>query len=88
MPPIPFKHANMEHMMNPYNIKKTKIGILDYSTFLGVSDSVKRAMKMTKDALEKIGYKTVPIKLPQSFYDDVRDTYMAMSGNSELRWVF
>jgi len=48
--------------MNPANFKKIKIGMLDYSTFLGVSDSVKRAMIMAEKALKKLGYDVVPIK--------------------------
>lgn len=75
-------------MMDLATIKKTKIGVLELSSFLGVSKSVQRAMIMTKYALTKIGYKVVSIKLPEGFYDDVRDTNMCMLGNGGVRNVF
>ena len=56
--------------MNPANFKKIKIGILDYSTFLGVSDSVKRAMTMAEEALKKLGYDVVPIKFDQKVFEN------------------
>ena len=60
--PVPFKQEDMDYVMNPANFKKIKIGMLDYSTFLGVSDSVKRAMLIAEKALKKLGYDVVPIK--------------------------
>ena len=87
MAPIPFKNDKLERMMSSGNIKKTRIGVLEYSSFLGVSKAVKRAMDIAKDALQKIGYEVVPIKLPKGYYDDVRDAYMGMLGKSELRFV-
>ena len=77
----------MNSVMEKGNIKKIKVGMLDYSSFLGVSKSVKRAMNMTKDALTKVGYEVVPIKFSDEIYEEVRDAYMGMVGNSELRYV-
>lgn len=82
--PVPFKQEDMDYVMNPANFKKIKIGILDYSSFLGVSDSVKRAMKMAEQALKKIGYDVVPIKFEQKVFSDARKAFMGVvaQGNS------
>lgn len=38
----------MDYVMNPKNFNKIKIGILEFSEFLGVSQSVKRAMRIAE----------------------------------------
>lgn len=58
--------------MNPVNIPKIKIGILDYSSFVGVSASVERAMNITADTLRKLGYNVVPIKFKDEIWDGMR----------------
>ena len=60
--PLPYKQEDMDYVMDKQNFKKIKVGMLDYSSFMGVSESVKRAMKMTEQALKNIGYDVVPVK--------------------------
>ena len=64
--------------MKPENFKKVRIGILEYSSFLDVSDSVKRAMIMAKKALQKLGYDVVPIKFDQEIFDNTRKAFAGM----------
>ena len=45
--------------------KKQKVGVFVQSQFLPVSKSVKRAMQMTKDALESQGFEVVPFKVTE-----------------------
>ena len=54
----------MLKIMDPASIKKIKIGVLSNSSFLEVSDSVKRAMKMAEMALTKIGFEVVHVNIP------------------------
>ena len=71
----------MDYVTNPTNFKKIKIGILDYSEFLGVSASVKRAMKMTENALKKIGYNVVPFKFDQKIFDGAYKCFLGLVAN-------
>lgn len=68
--------------MDSKNFKKIKIGVLDYSSLLDVSDAVKRAMKMSEDALRKIGYDVVPVKFDQKIFDKARTSIMGVFANS------
>ena len=63
--------------------RKIKIGLLEYSTHLGVSKSVDRALKKSKVALEKLGYEVVPIKFSDKIWEKARDSWMGVVGNSE-----
>ena len=45
--------------------KKHKIGILEESSFLPVSDAVRRAMKLAKEALQRQGYDVVSFKVTE-----------------------
>lgn len=67
--------------MDSKNFKKIKIGILDPSSFLEVSASVKRALRMTEDALKKLGYDVVPVKFDQKIFDTARKSTMGVFAN-------
>ena len=52
--------------------------MIDYSDFLGVSDSVKRAMNEAKEALTKVGYEVVPFKFEQRIWEGATKAFMGI----------
>jgi len=80
--PMPMDHTKLEYMQNPQNFKKIKIGIIDYSDFLDVSDSVKRAMNEAKDALIKVGYEVVPFKFEKHIWEGATKCFMGIVGQN------
>lgn len=60
---------------------KTKVGILQESPFLPVSDATRRAVKETERALKTIGYNVVPFFLTNEVWDQARDYIMSMLSN-------
>jgi Asp-tRNA(Asn)/Glu-tRNA(Gln) amidotransferase A subunit family amidase len=59
----PFQQDVFDNILNEPT--KVKIGIFNESEFLPVSDSVKRAMRMTREALESQGYEIVEFDLTE-----------------------
>lgn len=66
---------------NPGGIK---VGILAETPFLGASKSVKRAIKLTREALTKAGYKVVDVKFTPKEYSEGRNLMMGMIQNGHF----
>ena len=67
-------------MKNDCDQKKT-IGFLQESPLLPVSPSVRRAMKMAKDALQERGFKVVPFELTAVEWQEGRDFMQGIMTN-------
>jgi len=52
--------------------------MIDYSEFLDVSDSVKRAMNEAKEALTKVGYDVVPFKFDKRIWEGATKAFMGI----------
>jgi Asp-tRNA(Asn)/Glu-tRNA(Gln) amidotransferase A subunit family amidase len=63
---------------------KIKVGILKETPFLPVSDTVKRAMQMTKKALEDDGYQVVEFEITPEEFAFARNTLIAMVINGTV----
>ena len=62
-----------------------KVGILKETPFLPVSDSVKRAMDMTRKSLEDEGYQVVDFDITPEEYALARNTLIAMVINGTVK---
>ena len=58
-----------------------QVGMLEASPLLPVSAAVKRAMQLTRDALEQCGYKIVDVAWPDKIWKKQRDLYFTMIAN-------
>ena len=58
-----------------------QVGMLEASPLLPVSAAVKRAMQLTRDALEQCGYKIVDVAWPEKIWKKQRDLYFTMIAN-------
>ena len=54
--PFPWKENNFQSVQGSTNARKTKVAVLQESSFLPCTDSVKRAIKLTEKALRDLGY--------------------------------
>ena len=61
--------------------KKIKIGILNESSHIPVSQSVKRAMLIAEKALGDIGYQIVRFNIDDEFWTKGREFFMGMAAN-------
>ena len=55
--------------------------MLEESKFLPLSESAKRSMKMTEDALKDIGYQVVPFSLDDLTWRQANDFYVGLTSN-------
>lgn len=68
-------------IQDPEEVELVKIGILQESPFLPLSDSVKRAIKQTERALKDMGYKVVPFFLTDEVWAQARQYMNAIVAN-------
>lgn len=67
-----------------------KIGILQESSHLPYSETVKRAIESTEAAVKQLGFNIVPFFLTQDVWDSARDFIQSMRANfheKELRQI-
>ena len=77
--PVPWLEDRFSQVQEePQNIK---IGMLEESKFLPLSESAKRAMKMTEDALKELGYQVVPFSLDEMTWRQANDFYVGLTSN-------
>ena len=57
---------------------KIKVGIVSEIPSLPVSTSVKRAMTMTRETLEELGYEVVDAPITPAHYDEAKKYLIAM----------
>ena len=69
-------------------VDHVKIGILEESPFLPCTEAVKRAMKITKQALKDLGYNVVPFFLTDEVWDNARDLIASMMANGTCPGIF
>ena len=65
-----------------------KIGILQESISLPLSDATKRAIKITELKLRELGYLVVPFFLTDEVWQQARDFQMLLMANSYLKNLF
>lgn len=46
-----------------------------------VSDSVKRAMKLSEDSLKELGYEVVPFVISKEMWKEFREIFMSLIAN-------
>jgi hypothetical protein len=68
-------------IQDPDEVQEVKIGILQESPFLPLSDSVKRAIKQTERALKDMGYYVVPFFLTDEVWAQARQYMNAIVAN-------
>ena len=65
-----------------------KIGILQESINLPLSDASKRAIKITEQKLRELGYLVVPFFLTDEVWQQARDFHMLLMANTYLKNLF
>jgi Asp-tRNA(Asn)/Glu-tRNA(Gln) amidotransferase A subunit family amidase len=70
-----------QSILNAENRRPIKIGILQESSHLPYSDSVKRAIAMTEKALKNLGFTVVPFFLTQDVWNSARDFAQSLQTN-------
>ena len=73
--------------MAPENRKAIKIGIANYHTKLCPTTSVRRAVQITRKALEDLGYEVVDFDISSDVLQEYRDTFFAMAANGPAQTV-
>lgn len=68
-------------LLNAQDRKKIKIGILQESSHLPYSDTVKRAIAMTEKALLNLGFSIVPFFLTQDVWNSAREFAQCLQTN-------
>jgi hypothetical protein len=71
-------------IQDPDEVQQVKIGILQESPFLPLSDSVKRAIKQTERSLKDMGYYVVPFFLTDEVWAQARQYMNAIVANGFL----
>lgn len=67
-------------------MQEIKIGILDpLDPFLPVTETTKRAMKLTKQALQELGYTVVPFHISAETWRQSRDLLGMLLANGAAR---
>ena len=77
--PSPFKQHEFDQVST--DPKKIKIGILNESSLIPVSQSVKRAMVIAEKALGDLGYQIVQFNIDEDFWTRGREFFMGMAAN-------
>jgi hypothetical protein len=80
-PPSPWQSEKYLGIQDPDEVQQVKIGILQESPFLPLSDSVKRAIKQTERALKDMGYYVVPFFLTDEVWEQGRKYMNAIVAN-------
>mgnify|MGYP006105374227 CR=1 FL=1 len=80
--PISFNQKKIDEINADHS--KIKVGMLKETPFLPVSDSVKRAMEITRKALEDDGYQVVDFEITQEQYAFARNTLIALVINGTV----
>jgi len=83
-PPQTWNQAKFEMASGEETIGQIKIGILQESPFLPVSDAVRRAMKETERSLKELGYLVVPYFLTDEVWKQGMDLMMSLVANGYL----
>ena len=85
MTPSPWNESKFLEMTEEEGRDKIKIGILQESINLPLSDATKRAIKITENKLRELGYLVVPFFLTDEVWQQARDFQMLIMGNSYLK---
>ena len=84
--PMPFNEENFSRIQNPQGMK---VGMVTLDPFMPVTNSVKRALKMTEQALKEMGYEVVPFLITADEWRNYRDLLVGMFANgSALRQAY
>ena len=80
--PITFDQKKIDDINADHS--KVKVGFLKETEFLPVSDTVKRAMDITRQALKEDGYEVVDFEISREHYSFARNTLIAMVINGTV----
>lgn len=80
--PVKWDSSKIEQVLDPANAKNIKIGILRESSFMPVSLSTTRAIKMTEDALKEFGCQVEEVSFSSDVFMEASDIYMGVLANT------
>ena len=63
---------------------KKRVGIFTEMEFLPVNPAIKRAVEMSRKALQDAGYEVVDFKISQEEFDEGKDILIGMLGNGTI----
>lgn len=83
IPPTPWNQAAFDDVST--NRSQHRIGILAENENLPISNGIKRALKITEQALRDLGYEVVEVKLDRSVWKAYMDVYAQIIGNGAAK---